>query len=201
MRHETDILTDERQLVIRLIDGDEDAFCKLYAAYKDRLIYFATSFLKSTDLAEDIFQDTFIAIWQGRHFINSTESFSSYLYTIVRNRIFNQLRDLNKESLLKKTILSHAIDYTNNTQEKILANNLQEIICQAIEELSPRQREIFKMSREGHMTYKEIADTLNISVNTVREHLSVSLHNIRTFLSKYSADMTSLFLIKILLHL
>lgn len=70
-----DILTDERSLVIRLIDGDENAFCELYAAYKNRLIYFAMRFLKSREYAEDIFQDAFTVIWQSRRFINPDASF------------------------------------------------------------------------------------------------------------------------------
>ena len=75
-------LKDERTLVLRLIDGDEEAFCELYAAYKNRLIYFAMRFLKSRDYAEDVFQDAFTVIWQGRRFINPDTSFSSYLYTV-----------------------------------------------------------------------------------------------------------------------
>lgn len=60
--YSTDTLTDERTLVLRLIDGDKEAFCELYAAYKSRLLYFAMRFLKSREYAEDIFQDTFTAI-------------------------------------------------------------------------------------------------------------------------------------------
>lgn len=104
---------DERSLVLRLIDGNEDAFCELYAAYKNRLIYFAMRFLKSREYAEDVFQDAFTIIWQGRRFINPDASFSSYLYTIVRNRILNQLRDLVNQDKLKEQILQQAVDYSN----------------------------------------------------------------------------------------
>ena len=62
----TKIPSDERSLVLRLIEGEEDAFCELYAAYKNRLIYFAMRFLKSREYAEDIFQDAFTIVWQGR---------------------------------------------------------------------------------------------------------------------------------------
>lgn len=74
-----DVLNDECILVQRLIEGGEDAFCELYAAYKNRLIFFAMRFLKSREYAEDIFQDAFTVIWQGRRFINPDASFSSYL--------------------------------------------------------------------------------------------------------------------------
>lgn len=101
----TDTLMDERELVLRLIDGDEDAFCELYAAYKNRLLYFAMKFVKSREFAEDIFQDAFTVVWQSRRFINPDASFSSYLYTIVRNRILNQIRDMANEDKLKEHIL------------------------------------------------------------------------------------------------
>lgn len=197
----TDTLIDEHELVIRLISGDEDAFCELYAAYKNRLLFFAMKFVKSRDFAEDIFQDAFTIIWQSRRFINPDASFSSYLYTIVRNRILNQIRDLDKEDTLKEHILAQAIDYTDDTKEKILANDLREIINKALEKLTPRQREIFEMSREAQMSHKEIADALGISVNTVQEHISVSLRTIRTFLSKYSDTYADLLLILICLNL
>lgn len=196
----TDTLIDEHELVIRLISGDEDAFCELYAAYKNRLLFFAMKFVKSRDFAEDIFQDAFTIIWQSRRFINPDASFSSYLYTIVRNRILNQIRDLDKEDTLKEHILAQAIDYTDDTKEKILANDLREIINKALEKLTPRQREIFEMSREAQMSHKEIADALGISVNTVQEHISISLRTIRTFLSKYSDTYADLLLILICLN-
>lgn len=197
----TDTLIDEHELVIRLIEGDEDAFCELYAAYKNRLLYFAMKFVKSRDFAEDIFQDAFTIIWQSRRFINPDASFSSYLYTIMKNRILNQIRDLDKENTLKEHILSQAIDYTDDTKEKILANDLREIINKALEKLTPRQREIFEMSREAQMSHKEIADALGISINTVQEHISVSLCTIRTFLSKYSDTYADMLLILICLNL
>ena len=128
---------DERSLVLRLIDGNEDAFCELYAAYKNRLIYFAMRFLKSREYAEDVFQDAFTIIWQGRRFINPDASFSSYLYTIVRNRILNQLRDLVNQDKLKEQILQQAVDYSNDTQNEILANDLKQLISCAMQQLTP----------------------------------------------------------------
>ena len=157
----TDTLMDERELVLRLIDGDEDAFCELYAAYKNRLLYFAMKFVKSREFAEDIFQDAFTVVWQSRRFINPDASFSSYLYTIVRNRILSR----------------------------------------ALEQLTPRQREVFNMSRDLQMSHKEIAEALGVSVNTVQEHISVSLKVIRAYLTKYSGTSADILLILLCLNL
>ena len=192
---------DERSLVLRLIDGNEDAFCELYAAYKNRLIYFAMRFLKSREYAEDVFQDAFTIIWQGRRFINPDASFSSYLYTIVRNRILNQLRDLVNQDKLKEQILQQAVDYSNDTQNEILANDLKQLISCAMQQLTPRQRKIFEMSREQQMCHKEIADVLGISVNTVQESISTSLRTLRFYLKKNFMVGTDLILLFVCLGL
>lgn len=170
----TKIPSDERSLVLRLIEGEEDAFCELYAAYKNRLIYFAMRFLKSREYAEDIFQDAFTIVWQGRRFINPDASFSAYLYTIVRNRILNQLRDLSYQDKLREQILSQAVNYTNETRDEIIANDL---------------------------SHREIAEVLGISVNTVQESISISLKTLRAYLEKNSIVGSDLILILICLNL
>ena len=180
--------SEERSLILRLIGGDEDAFCELYATYKNRLIYFAMRFLKSREYAEDVFQDAFTVVWQSRRFINPDASFSSYLYTIMRNRILNQLRNAANEEKLKESILSQALDYTEDTKREVMLNDLKSLISHALQQLTPRQREIFEMSREAQLSHKEIADKLGISVNTVQEHISISLKLIRTYLIKYSGS-------------
>ena len=190
--HAADILIDEHTLVLRLIEGDENAFCELYAAYKNRLIYFAMRFLKSREYAEDVFQDAFAVVWQTRRFINPDTSFSSYLYTIVRNRILNQLRE---------QIFSQAVDYTNETKDEILVNDLRQFITRALQQLTPRQREIFEMSREQQMSHREIAESLGISVNTVQESISTSLRTLRTYLKKNSIVGADLILLLICLNL
>lgn len=197
----TDTLMDERELVLRLIDGDEDAFCELYAAYKNRLLYFAMKFVKSREFAEDIFQDAFTVVWQSRRFINPDASFSSYLYTIVRNRILNQIRDMANEDKLKEYILSHAVDSANETNNKILFDDLKDVVSRALEQLTPRQREVFNMSRDLQMSHKEIAEALGVSVNTVQEHISVSLKVIRAYLTKYSGTSADILLILLCLNL
>jgi len=197
-----DNFSEERSLILRLIEGDEDAFCELYATYKNRLIYFAMRFLKSREYAEDVFQDAFTVVWQSRRFINPDASFSSYLYTIMRNRILNQLRNAANEEKLKESILSQALDYTEDTKREVMLNDLKSLISHALQQLTPRQREIFEMSREAQLSHKEIADKLGISVNTVQEHISTSLKLIRTYLIKYSgSEYVDLLLLLICLNI
>jgi len=194
--------SDERHLVIRLINGDEDAFCELYSVYKNRLLYFAMKFVKSRDFAEDIFQDTFTAVWQSRRFIDPDTPFSSYLHAIVRNRVLNHLREMASEDRFREHIIAQSIDYTDNTKNEILFEELKEILSRAMEHLTPRQREVFRMSRDQAMSHKEIADTLGVSINTVQEHISTSLRVIRNYLNKSTSGVyADLLLILICLNL
>lgn len=182
----TDTELKEHSLVVRLINDDEAAFCELYSLYKNRLIYFVVKFIKSRELAEDIFHDVFTIVWKCRKFINPDSSFSSFLFTIVRNRVLNIIRDQKKEEAFKEYVLKNAIDYTNNTKESIFESDLLSLISIAVEKLTPRQQEIYKMSRNKQMSHHEIAETLGISINTVNDHISDSLRIIRVYLSKYS---------------
>lgn len=158
-------------------------------------------FLKSREHAEDIFQDAFAIVWQSRHFINPNTSFSSYLYTIMRNRILNQLRDLANQDKLKQQILSQAVNYSNDTKDEVFVNDLRLFISRALQQLTSRQREIFEMSREQQISHKEIAETLGISVNTVQESISTSLRALRTYLEKNSVLSADLILLLICLNL
>ncbi|MDD2246849.1 MAG: RNA polymerase sigma-70 factor [Proteiniphilum sp.] len=202
MNHQPDTQDiHEKALVLRLVNNDEEAFSELYASYKDRLIYFAMRFIKSREFAEDIFHDVFSVIWQSRHFINPEYSFSSYVYTMVKNRVLNMLRGIESEKRVMQAILSQAIDYNDDTSRNVLYNELNEIIEKAINRLTPRQKEIFRMSREEHMSHREIAQKLNLSIYTVQEHTTQALKSIRGFLAKYPESLADLFLILVCLNI
>ncbi len=185
----------EKELIKKLIDSDEEAFCELYALYKNRLMYFAMKFLKSKEFAEDVFQDAFASVWQNRRFLNPESPFSAYIYTIVRNRILNLLSTFENEKKLKESILSSAIEIDNETSQSILDADLSAIIEKAIENLTPQQSKVFEMSRKRFMSHKEIAAELGISVYTVQQHISTSLRLIRTYLTKYSETYTDLLIL------
>ena len=118
----------------------------------------------------------------------------------MRNRILNQLRDLANQDKLREQIFSQAVDYTNETKDEILVNDLRQFITRALQQLTPRQREIFEMSREQQMSHREIAESLGISVNTVQESISTSLRT-RTYLKKNSIVGADLILLLICLNL
>lgn len=182
----------DTELVLLLTQDDEAAFSELYVRHKDKLRYFCLSLLKSGEEANDIVQEIFIRIWESRSFINPDLSFSSFLYTMARNRILNYFRDADIDMKVKQILA-----LKNPTEENIIESDMiyaeyKNILHEAIETLSPQRKKIFNMSREENLSHKEIAAQLGISVNTVQEHISESLRSIKSYFLKHTDISLSL---------
>lgn len=177
---------DEKKMILDLLNDSELAFCQLYALYKDRLVAFAVKFVKSREIAEDVFQDAFISVWQNRRFLNPNMPFGPYIYTIVKNRILNLLANLDRERELMKTLSSQAIEAENDVENRLTDIDINQLLDKAISKLTPQQKRIFSMSRNEMKSHKEIAEALNISVYTVQQHISASLKIIRTYLQTHN---------------
>jgi len=175
----------EKEWVERLIKGDEDAFGDLYSAYKNRLMFFALQMLKSKAFAEDVFQDTFAAVWRNRLFLDPTVPFGPYVYTIMRNRILNLLADIDKDERLQEVLMKGAIDSGDNTPvDHVLSDDLFGLLEETLKQLPSQQQKVFRLSREEYLSHKEIAERLDISVNTVQQHISEVLKKLRFVLEK-----------------
>lgn len=179
---------DERELVRRLTEGDEDAFAQLYSKYKNRLVFFAVKFVKSSDFAQDLFQEAFVAVWENRKFIDPDRSFSAYLYTILQNRILNELRQIRNNAQLTEQVLSNTLKQAAGTEQELFAKELESMLSEAKSKMTIRQRQIFELSREKNLSHKEIATQLDITINTVQEHISAALKIIRNSLSSHYPD-------------
>lgn len=191
----------ETDLLKELIKGNEYAFKELYVQYKNQLIYFTLSYLKSKSYAEDIYQDAFTAIWLNRKNINPDLPFKPYLYTIIKNRVLNELYNLDKNRKLEVILKKKALPIDNKLEENILKKELGELLNEAINKLTPQQQYIFTLSRKQQLKHKEIASLLNISVNTVQEHISSSLKSIREYLTIYAKEYTDTLIILLVLGL
>lgn len=176
-------------LVKQLATGDEDAFCQLYARYWERLFCFCNKFLKSYDLAENFAQDIFLKIWENKEFLDPEKSFSSFLYTIARNRVLNHLKHVARtESLKEKFISAYSStpEYAPGSGDILQEKDYLAILHNAISQLPPRQRQVFCMSRNRNMSHKEIAEQLGLSAYTVSEYMSDSLKSIKRYVSRHS---------------
>lgn len=150
--------------------------------------------------ANDIVQEIFIRLWESRSFINPELSFSSFLYTMARNRILNYFRDIDIDEKVKQILSAQKITEEEAIDSKIIYTEYQMILQNAISQLPPQRQKIFNMSRIESMSHKEIAAELGISVNTVQEHISEALKFIKVYFSKHADISISLLLAAFILY-
>lgn len=154
---------------------DKVAFYQLYESYSKRLYGFVLRFLKQEDDAEEIVQEVFVKIWESRKKIDAYSSFESYIFTIAYNATISLLRKRITESKYLEHLKSVQFEDTPDIIGEIQYKELNEKIHSLLDELTPRQKEIFLLSREAGLSHKEIAEKLDISVLTVKKHITNTL--------------------------
>ncbi|HEX4852161.1 MAG TPA: RNA polymerase sigma-70 factor [Puia sp.] len=176
---------DELHLLQQVADGDENAYRQLYEKYWNRIYSVAFAYTKSAISSQDIVQETFMKVWVHRAELPQLQNFGGWLHTIAKNLVINQLKKLARENDLKagKSALKLASEQTPDQQ--LVAKQMAEIIHEAVSSLPPQQQRIYRMSREEGLKLTSIADQLGISHNTVREHMSKALKNIRAYLAAH----------------
>lgn len=164
------------ELVRLLKKGDMKAFDIIYKKYSKRLYGFVFRYIKNEVDTEEIVQEVFIKIWKSRDKLNVYSSFESFLFTIAHNATVNLLKKRATEQKYVEHVKSlqsieKAYELTDEIHYKELKYKLQGLL----DELTPRQKEIFQLSREQGLSNKEIADKLSISLQTVKNHLASAL--------------------------
>jgi RNA polymerase sigma-70 factor (ECF subfamily) len=162
------------------------AFDVLYKRYCKRVYKFGYSILKSREESENLMQDVFLNLWENRNKVEKNSSIKSYVFTITYNSSISIIRRKAKESQFIEYLKSQqeiTVEPVNIELEYTeLTNKLDEIL----QALPHRQKEIYLLHRVKGLKYSEIAESLNISVNTVENHMSRALKSIREKLGNYS---------------
>ncbi|MBN2166178.1 MAG: RNA polymerase sigma-70 factor [Marinilabiliaceae bacterium] len=174
-----------KELLLRIQQDDKLAFFYLYNSYYKRLFGFILKFIKQELDTEEIVQEVFIKIWEERKNINTDSSFEGYLFTIAYNKTISLLRKrVSEQKYLRylKSIQSPGI--ATDLMDEIYFSDLKEKVKDLIDELTPQQKIIYKLSREEGLPHKEIAERLNISENTVKKHITNILNHFRNKLEK-----------------
>ncbi|RKR84060.1 RNA polymerase sigma-70 factor (ECF subfamily) [Mucilaginibacter gracilis] len=174
----------EKELLIALKAGDESAFKAVFDLYFKRMFAFCYKMLKNREQAEEVVNDTFLSVWTNRHKLNIEFPIAPYLYTINRRLTLNALRQIATSQKAINELWLTIEKISNDTEESILLNDLQRFTDEALQILSPQQQIVFKMSRYEHLNYDEIAEKLNLSRNTVKNHLIAALKTLRNYFSQ-----------------
>lgn len=159
-------------------------FEEVFKTYFKPLTAFAYKFVKDTDDAKSIVHDVFMKLWEKREDIDMSRSVKSYLFTSVNNRSLNFIRD-NKKFTNEEFVLDsqHNEHWEHDFDPE--TNNIQEKVDATLNNISPKAKEVFLMSRNEGLKYREIAEKLNVSVKTVETHMSTALKELRKNLKEY----------------
>ncbi|WP_316815126.1 RNA polymerase sigma-70 factor [Pedobacter nyackensis] len=169
----------ETKLILGLRNSEEPIFAMVYNTYKTKLYSFAWRFLKNKELSQEIVQETLISLWTSRHQLDPRYPLGPYLYTIARRLTLNALRNAATAGIAREKLWSDLNEAHNETEEAILLADLQEFTDQSVAKLPRQQQLVFKLSRYEGLNHDEIAAKLNISKNTVNNHLVEALKNLR----------------------
>jgi len=183
---------NERDIVLRLQQGDKDVFRIIYDIYYKRMQLYAISYVNYTDVAEDIVQDLLFHLWEIRNDIQINTSLSSYLYKAIHNRCIAYLRHkkviarYQEKHLLKikeAEILNQT--YSDFSFDGIQANEIQEIQERILNFLPTKTKKIFQLSRNNDKNNKEIANSMNLSIKAVEYHITKALKTFQLALKDY----------------
>ena len=174
------------ELLRRLRAGDERALEIVFRAHYSGMASFVQRFVRSPDVAEELVQDLFLKLWTKREQLSEIETFRTYLYRAARNQALNWLR---RQKLERRWQDEHAGEEeaitTETADEDASEHEGAAAVRSAIDRLPPRCREVFLLSRDGGLTYAEIARTLDISVKTVETQMGRALKSLRVALQRY----------------
>ena len=179
--------TDE-ELVELLQQGKDKAFDELYFRYRDLLVRFVYVRMKSIPIAEEIVQEVFTTIWERRKVLVIQKKFSAYIYTSVRYVTLDYIKAHTITDQYIREVAGNNIvtSNSNNTIESIYHDELQEAVDKATMLLPKKAKEVFVLSRFKQYTNKEIAEELNISLETVKYHISYALKFMRSYLGEFN---------------
>ncbi|NEW83369.1 MAG: RNA polymerase sigma-70 factor [Mariniphaga sp.] len=164
--------------------GDAKAFDRLFGVYSKRLYYFALGYLKSKEEAEEVVQDVFCKIWMNRESLNPQLCFKAYIFKIAYRRINELFRKVAQEQAYRHEIISTSFDIDNNLDERTDYDSLLKLVEKIVNNLPPRQKEIFTKRKRDILSVKEIAELLGIAPKTVENHLNEALKAIKGGLMK-----------------
>lgn len=181
------VITD-KDLLIKLREGDELAFRELYVRHNRQVLAFAIHLTHSAVDAEDILQDTFLRLWTSREQLPDIERFDNYIFMIARNRTLDHLRKVALQQRLIDQVWAN-ISETSSSEEpaqQLDARESKHLIHQALEALSPQKQTVFQLSRHQGLSHEEIARQLGLSKSRVKNLLVETLKYIRVYLARHA---------------
>ena len=170
--------SNSSDLILYLKKGNANAYAYLVDTYNHKLCLYANSLMNNVPLSEDIVQNIFIRVWERRDNLKTNFSIKSYLYKSVYNACINEYKRNQSATALEKKYIDE-LDRIIEDKDEDTLEKLTGLVKEAIQELPPKCKEIFLLSKKEGLTNIEISEYLNISKNTIERQINIAFSKIR----------------------
>lgn len=172
-------LHNEKELLLKIAEGDEKAFEHIFYNYHNRLANYIQRFTGSILLTQEIVQDVFLKIWTNRAQLSDVDNFRSFLFVSARNHAFNAIKQLAREYRRKDLWQKQLQEEFNFSAERITYQEMLTKVNKVIRALPQQQKKVFLLSREKGLSHEQIASELDLSIATVKKHMVLALKFLR----------------------
>ena len=179
-KKEIDNLEDK---LLALASGNHHAFRQIFDFYRNRVYGYALRYLKSEELAEEIVQEIFLKLWLNRKKTNEISNFGGYLRRLSVNRVIDEIRSQNsKRNAVLKSIQDWS-EQDSTTEKRIYDKDSASYINNLLLQLPKQQRLVYTLCNIEGLKQKEVAEKLQLSTSTVKNHLKEAVKNLRRLLA------------------
>lgn len=191
-------LNDE--IVTSFANGDKDAFIVVYNHYQQIVFNNIARLIPQTEVVEDVLQEVFLKLWEGKHKFQNEHAVSSWLFTVSYNQSISHIRKLIRERKYMESILINS-SFEYDSEAEIEIETIKEnILTEAINQLPLRKKQAFELCKLQGRTYAEAAEIMNISSETVKEHITLALKFVQTYAIKHYKEESVISLLMIDLY-
>lgn len=176
-------LNKEQELLQQIANGDERALEIIFTNYRGKIHNYLLHITKSREAAEEMLMDIFLKLWVGRDMLVEIYNLEGFLFKVAHNKALDFFKTTARQERLYKSYAEHfrLQEADQNPYIQLDETSLQ-LLNEAINQLTPRRKLIYTLSREQNMTYDQIAQHLQLSRKTVKNSMLTALNSIRQHL-------------------
>lgn len=180
------VLHSDKELLHRVAAGDELAFKELSLRYTEKVFFHALTFVKTWQQAEEIVQDIFLKIWQGREKLLEVEQFDNYLFIISKNYLISAIRKKVRDTA-EAAVADEVEEVLYRPDSQYETRELRALLEKGINQLPEQKRAVFRLIHQEGLSQEEVSQRLGIATRTVRWNLVEAMNGLKDFLHRHAA--------------
>lgn len=160
------------------LNNNRASFKRVYLFYYSKLFWFAKSFVKTDEAAEEIIDDVFLNLWMQRARLADIGNFNNYCYMSVKNKSLTHVSKAKLNQVNIDDVEVEIVDSAATGEDKMICSDTAALINNSLSKLSDQCKLVFKLVKEDGLKYREVAELLSLSIKTVEYHMGNALRQI-----------------------